>query len=165
MERRNTDRNNITSSTQYSNQSQRNYNYQHYNDNNSSAGKRVISMVPTQLNGQWTPDQNEQSYSFSEGIVLAPNHTYIIQLFNSDATIKYNNSIVMRQVLTNIASTSIIYAASVTDSLVYTTGNSSITAMLTVAAPKDSSMMRIYMYDVTNYTKPPIIDWEGNIIG
>lgn len=162
MERRNTDRNNITSSTQYSNQSQRNYNYQHYSDNNSLAGQRVISIVPTQLNGQWTSSQNEQAYSITVELIAA--HTYVVQLFNSDATIKYNNEIVMRQVLTNPASLSIVYASSVTDYLEYQTDNNA-TVMLTIAAPKNIDTIRIYMYDVTNYTNPPIIDWEGNIIG
>ena len=163
MERRNIDRSTITSDTQYSNQQQRNYNYQHYNDNHSISGRRIASLVPTQLTSAWTNSTTYYLYSLPQQLIS--NHTYMIQLFNSDATIKYDNKIVMRQALTNYASTSIIYASSITDSLIYTPENSSKTSVtLIVAAPKDRSTMRIYMYDLTPFITPPIIDWEGNIL-
>lgn len=165
MERRNIDRSTITSDTQYSNQQQRNYNYQHYNDNHSISGHRIASLVPTQLTNAWTNSTTYYSYSLPQPLIS--NHTYMIQLFNSDATIKLeldiNKKIVMRQALTNYASTSLIYASSITDSLVYTP-NSDRSVTLIVAAPKNSSMMRIYMYDLTPFITPPIIDWEGNIL-
>lgn len=162
MERRNIDRSTITSDTQYSNQQQRNYNYQHYNDNHSISGHRITSLVPTQLTSAWTNSTTYYSYKLS----LISNHTYMIQLFHSDTTIKYDNhviGIVMRQMLTN-QSASQIYASSITDSLVYNTSNGDSNVMLTVAAPKNISMMRIYMYDITSFITPPIIDWEGNIL-
>lgn len=170
MERRNIDRSTITSDTQYSNQQQRNYNYQHYNDNHSISGRRIVSLVPTQLTKEWTKITTLSNlatlYAYSSSIRLINNHTYMIQLFNSDATVKYDNQIeiVMRQMLTDPVDGSEIYASSITDFLVYTPKGSDISVKLIVAAPKNISMMRIYMYDITSFITPPIIDWEGNIL-
>lgn len=165
MERRNIDRNNITSSTQVTNQAQRNYNYQQYGRGINTVVNRVNNLTPNQINGLW--EHVGTSYYCYEFENLGTG-VYCTQVFNTaHATTRLDSRCIAiaKHYDNDLCGTDINFCTC-DDKLIWEVTGSEYCNFIGIAVPADPSAVRIYTYDLTPFQgRIPVINENGEIIG
>lgn len=169
MERRNIDRNNVTSGTQTNNQAQRNYNYQQYGRGASGVVSYVENIMSNKVNRLWTQVDNKNYYLYRLDNLGTDVKHFCTQVFNtSHATTRDDNKCF--SIIAFADNGEKIYITSTCDDKLIWEYNGTIASYqchwIGIATPTDPSGVRIYTYDLAPFDGHiPVINENGEIIG